>query len=123
MHTRVGVVQGGCALTLCAGVVREGCARGLCAGLVRRACAQALCCMGRQARVHSLGLCIMVVHRLVRNGCAHVVRRLDAKPCAPRTAQGFTLVCTSTFRAAQGLEPCANFISLIFFFIKYSKTI
>lgn len=39
VHTRVGVVQGGCAQTLCAGVVREGCARGLCAGLVRRRCA------------------------------------------------------------------------------------
>ena len=42
VHTRLGVVQGGCAQTLCAGVVREGCAC-LCAQrrmVVRGGCAQ-----------------------------------------------------------------------------------
>ena len=77
------------------------CAQGL--GVVHGGCAQC----------GALGLCARVVRPcarsvgwlhagIVHNGCAHVVHRLDPNPCAPRTAQGFTLVQDGTFRTAQG---------------------
>ena len=57
----------------------------------------------------------MVVQRVVRNGCALVVRTPGAKLCARRTAQGFCVVQKGTFRTRQGFEPCAKLISLELF--------
>ena len=51
-----------------------------------------------------------VVHKLVCKGCAQTVCTVDAKSCAPQTAQGFCLVLKSIFRGTQGCEPCACFI-------------
>ena len=72
------------------------------------------CAQGLRRVVHTCArsvewLCAGIVRRLVRNGCALVVRTQGAKSCAHATAQGFCLVQDSTFRAAQGCEPCAEF--------------
>ena len=97
----LGVVRGGCAQRVCAGVVRWG----LCV-LVRRS-------VGR--------LCVGIVRKVVRSGCAPIVRSPGQKYCALRTAQPFWVVQDSVFSVAQPFRPLCEIYFVEFFSVKYSK--
>ena len=92
----LGVVRGGCAQRVCAEVVRWG----LCV-LVRRS-------VGR--------LCVGIVRKVVRSGCAPIVRSPGQKYIALRTAQPFWVVQDSDFSVAQPFRPLCEIYFVDFFF-------
>ena len=103
----------------------RGCAQGLCASLVRAACALALCARGcaqlcAQRRIVVRGVVCKDCAQGCALGCAQVVCVIDSKSCAPQAAQGKCLFRKPLFERHNVHNPCAEFISLEFFSVKYS---
>ena len=95
---------------MCAGVVRKGCALGLCAGVCACLCAAAWdgCAWGLCAR-----LCAQVVRPLCALRVKSIVRFERHNP--------FGLFRIAFLAWHNPFDPCAKFISLNFFSVKYSS--